>query len=93
MTRTDLNTNISEVQNKIPDISTLVITAVFNTKISEVKNKISGHAKYITTKEFSKLTVENFAAILKQANLVGKTDFDNKLISFNKKLPELKRSI
>ena len=86
MTATDLNTKISEFQNKIPDISNLVIATVFNTKISEVENKIPDHAEYITTEEFNKLTAENFAARLKQANLVSKTDFDNKLITFNKKI-------
>ena len=59
-------------------------TTVFNTKISEVENKIPDHAKYITTQEFNKLTAKNFAARLKQTNLMSKTDFDNKLISFNK---------
>ena len=39
-----------------------------------------------TTQEFNKLTAENFAARLKQANIVSKTDFDNKLISFNRKV-------
>ena len=29
--------------------------------------------------------VKNFAARLKQANLVSKTDFDNKLTSFNRR--------
>ena len=60
-------------------------TTVLNTKIGEVENKVPDHSKYITTKKFNKLTAENFAAILKQANLVSKTDFDNKLISFNRK--------
>ena len=32
------------------------------------------------------LTVENFTGRLRQANLVSKTDFDNKLISFNWKI-------
>ena len=53
------------------------------------------HDKYITTKEFNKLTSENFTARLKQANLPSKndianfvrtTDFDNKL----KKLYQIK---
>ena len=35
--------------------------------------------------EFIKLTAGNFDARLKQANKVGKTDFDNKLIGFNRK--------
>ena len=33
----------------------------------------------MTTPEFNKLSSENFAARLKQANLVTKTEFDNKL--------------
>ena len=61
-------------------------TTVLNTKISEVENKIPRHDKYITTPEFNKLTAENFTARLKQANLVTKTDFDKKLISFHRKV-------
>ena len=86
MTTTVLKTKISEVQNKIPDTSSLVTTTVLNTKISEVENKIVDHSKYITTQEFNKLTAEKFALRLKQANLVNKTDFDNKIISFNRKI-------
>ena len=44
------------------------------------------HDKYITTTEFPKLTAENFAARLKQANLVTKIDFDEKLKSLNQKV-------
>ena len=53
------------------------------------------HDKYITTPEFKKFTAEVFAAKLKQgnlasksdiANLVNKIDFDNKLLSFNKRI-------
>ena len=81
-----LNTKISDVENKVQDTSGLLITTVLNTKISEVENKIPYHAKYITTPAFNKLTAENFAARLKQANLVSKTDFAKKLISFNKRV-------
>ena len=59
-------------------------TAVLNTKFSEVGNKIPNHDKHIITPEFDKLTAENFRARLKQANLVSKTGFDNKLTSFNR---------
>ena len=86
MTKTVLNTKISEVEKKIPDTANLVTTTVLSTKISEVQNKISDHTKYITTQELNKLKAENFAARLKQVNLVSRTDFDNKLISFNKKI-------
>ena len=44
------------------------------------------HGKYIATPEFNKLTLENFAARLEQANLVTKTEFDNKLTSLNKRI-------
>ena len=86
VTTTVLNTKISEVENKISGSSSLVTTIVLNTKINEVENKIPDHAKYITTQEFTKLTAENFAARLRQANLVSKTDFHNKLMSFNRKI-------
>ena len=86
VTTTVLNTKLSEVENKISDTSNLVTTTVLNTKISEAENKIPNHDKYITTPEFNKLAAERFAARLKQANLVTKTDFDNKLINVNKKV-------
>ena len=35
---------------------------------------------------FNKLTAESFAARLKQADLVNKTDIDKKLININKKI-------
>ena len=74
MSTTVWNTKISKVENKIPDISSLVTTTVLNIKI-EVENKIPDHAKYITTPEFKKLTAENFAVRL------------NKLLnSFNKRI-------
>ena len=86
MTTTIFNTKINGFENKIPDTSGLVTTTVLNTKISEVENKILDHAKYTTTLEFNKLTAEHFAARLKQADLVSKTDFDNKLTRFNRKI-------
>ena len=58
-------------------------TTVLNTKINEVKNEIPDNSKYITTQECNKLTAENFEARLKQANLMNKIDFDNKITSFN----------
>ena len=50
--------------------------------------KITNHShdEYITTPEFNKLTSENFAARLAQADLVTKTDFDVKLSSLNRKI-------
>ena len=70
MTTTVFNTNINEVEKKIPTISSLVSITVLNTKIGEVDNKIPDHAKYIITPEFNKLTAENFTARLKEADSV-----------------------
>ena len=52
----------------------------YKTKVNETEKKITDHShdKYITTLEFNKLTTENFATRLVQANLLIKTDFDNK---------------
>ena len=85
MTATDLNTKLIKIENKIPDTNSLVTTTL-NTKISEVENKIPDNNKYITSQIFNKLTAENFDVRLKQADLMNKTDFDNKLISFNREI-------
>ena len=60
----------------------------YNTKISEIEKKLTDrkHDKYITTTEFNKLNAETFTTRLKQANLVIKTDFDDKLKNFNQKI-------
>ena len=83
---TVLKTKISEVENKIPDTSSLVTTTILNTKNSKFENKIPNYVEYISTPEFNKLTTQSIAERLKQGNLVTKTDFDNKLTSFNKRV-------
>ena len=60
----------------------------YSTKHNEIEKKITDHShdKYITTPEFNKLAAENFAGRLAQANLVTKTDFNDKLKNLNKKI-------
>ena len=60
----------------------------YDTKISDIEKKVTDHDrdKYIITSEFNDLTTKRFAARLAQTNLVTKTYFDTKLISFNKKI-------
>ena len=86
-----MSKKISEADNKILDTSSLVITTVDSTKIIDLENKIFDHAKYITTYEYKKLRAGNIVARLKEANLVDETDFDNKLISINRKITSNKR--
>ena len=66
-----VNPALTAVEDKIPDISSLVKTITdYNTKIIETENKLTDHDhdKYIATVEFNKVTAENFAARLKQAS-------------------------
>ena len=58
----------------------------YDTKGNETEKKITDltHDKYITTPESNRLTTENFAVRLSQADLVTKTDFDNKLTDLNR---------
>ena len=81
---------IGDVDKKLPHTSRLLTTTVLNTKLIEIENKIPDNSKYVTTQVFNKLTAENFAARLKQADLVQKTDFDNKLTSFDKRITSIK---
>ena len=43
---------------------------------------------YIDTSEFNKLAADVFNAILSQANLITKTDFDAKLSTLNRKITQ-----
>ena len=54
------------------------VQKLLNLRITYLHN-----SKYISSEEFSKLTVGNVKARLKEDDLVNKTDFDNKLTSFN----------
>ena len=76
------------VENKIPDVSSLIKKTDYAAKISEIVRKVTAHDndKYIATSEFNNLTAKSFAARLTQVNTVTKTNFDAKLISLNKKI-------
>ena len=80
------------VENKIPDVSSLAKKTDYNTKVTEIENKLNNHNhyKYIDTPEFNKLAGHVFNATLAQANLVTKTDFDDKLSNSNRKITKNK---
>ena len=82
------NAALTAVENKIPNISSLVKKTDYNTKITEIEKKLTdhNHDKYITTPEFNTLAASVFNARLAQANLITKTDFDAKLSSLNTKV-------
>ena len=68
-------------KNKISNIRNLVKKLAATQKSMKLKKwkKITGHDhdKYIATPEFNQITAENFAARLKQGNLVSKSDITN----------------
>ena len=87
MLKTKYNTDKTELENKIPDVSNLVK----KTKLTELENKIPDISNLATKTALT--TVENkipsvsvFNARLAQANLITKTDFEAKLSSLNRKI-------
>ena len=79
---------LTAVKNKIPNAHKVVKKTDYDPKISEIEKKLTdhNHDKYITTPEFNKFTAEMFAAKLAQENLITKIDFDNRLMSLNRKI-------
>ena len=76
------NSELIAVENKMPDISSLVEKTDYNTKIREIENKVNdrNHDKYITTPEFNTMAADFFKARLAaQTDLIRKPDFDFKL--------------
>ena len=83
------NSALTAVENKLPDVSSLVEKKTdYDAKILDIGKKVTDHdhGKYMTTPEFNKLTAEDFAARLAQANLIAKRDFYNKLKNLNRKI-------
>ena len=68
---------LTTVENKIPDVSSLVKKTNYDTKISDIEKETNDHDhdKYITTLGLNKLTAENFAARLAQARFSNKDRF------------------
>ena len=66
--------NLTTVENKIPNVVIWLKKTDYSTKITEIENKLNNHNhdKYITTPEFNKLAADVFDARLKQGNLVKK---------------------
>ena len=60
-TNTTLNAKTNKVENEMPNITNL---ATITTALATDENKIPDHSKYITTREFNKLTTEKFCLLL-----------------------------
>ena len=82
------NTDKTQLEKRIPNVTDFVIKTDCNTKINDIENRNTdhNHNKYIDTPDFNKVAANVFNARLKQANLLTKTDFDDKLSNLNRKI-------
>ena len=71
VTTTILNTKISEIENKIPNISDLTKKEDQHGEISDIEGK------YFTTSDYNKFTSETLDTKIKQKELVNKSDISN----------------
>ena len=71
VTTTILNIKISEIENKIPNISDLIKKEDQHAEISDIEGK------YFTTSDYNKFTSEILDAKIKQKGLVNKSDISN----------------
>ena len=76
------NSVLFAVENKIPDVNSLVKKTEYNTKVSDIEKKIIdyNHGKYITTPEFNTMAPDIFnARLAAQTDLIRKAEFAFKL--------------
>ena len=76
------NSELTAVENNIPNVSSLVKKTDYNTKISEIENKVNdhNHDKCVTTPEFNTMAASTFnARLAAQTDSIRKPEFDAKL--------------
>ena len=82
--KTEYDTKIKNIEEKIPDISNLATKTNLNTKINKVKNEITSITGLATTSALT--AVGN--KIPDTSNLVRKTDYNTKITEIEKKLTD-----
>ena len=82
MLKTNHNTKITELENKIPDTSGLVKKTNYNTKITELENKIPDISNLATKTALT--AIEN--KIPSVSDLVKKTNYNTKVPEIENKL-------
>ena len=75
ITNLTTTTALTAVEDKILNVSNLVIKTYYNTKMSETTD--CDNDKSVTIQEFNKLTSETFTAILAPASSANKSDIAN----------------
>ena len=80
--RTNYNTKITKLENKISDTSGLVKKTNYNTKIIELKSKIPNISNLVTKTALTAIEKK----IPSISNLVKKTDYNTKVTEIENKL-------
>ena len=80
--KTDYNTKITKIEDKIPDSNSFVKKTYYNTKITEIEGKIPDISDLATKPALT--TVEN--KIPSITGLVEKTDYNTKIANIENKL-------
>ena len=86
--KTNCNTKITELENKIPDTSNLVKKTDYDTKIDELENKIPAISNFATKAALT--AIEN--KIPSTSNLFKQTDFNTKTTEIEKQLTDHKHN-
>ena len=84
--KTDYNTKISEIDDKIPGTSTLIKKTEYNTKITEIEGKIPDISGLATKTALTTVenNIPNISGLVKKAEYNTKiTDIENKLNNHN----------
>ena len=72
--KTDFNTRVTEIEGKIPNVSSLATKSA----LTVVENKILGVNSLVKKRDFNTKVTEIEGKISDVSNLVKKTDFDTK---------------
>ena len=70
---------LTVVENKIPDVSSLVKKRDFNTKVTEIEGEIPDVSNLVKKTDFNTKVTEIEGKIPDVSNLVKNTDFDTRL--------------
>ena len=74
--KTDFNTPVTEIEGKIPDVSSLAIKSA----LTVVENKIPDVSSFVKKTDFNTKVTEIEGKISDASNLLKKTDLDTKLV-------------
>ena len=88
-----LNTEVAEVESRMPDITTLATKAALNRKATYIENKIPDTTDFITTPEFNTLAKISSDARMQKAakSLASKSQVDSALDIADKSREKIKK--